>query len=90
MGNRSRVAEMTGLRPSIWSVCDSSQLWKPVLRDAVTMPMPFKQKDYRVAGAGKMFHHTSVFDPPDHRHNSARVWHWVDCVARRISILSPE
>ena len=31
----------------------------------VTLPMRFREAGYRVASAGKIFHHTDGFNPPD-------------------------
>ncbi len=82
--NPSRTAIMTGMRPSTTGVYDNSQFWKPVLPDAVTMPMFFKRNGYRVAGAGKIFHHTSGFNPPDQWHEY-RLQHFDDPWYRRPS-----
>lgn len=63
--NPSRTALLTGQRPSTTGVYGNEQWWRPVLPNAVTMPMYFRQQGYEVAGAGKVFHHTAGFNPPD-------------------------
>ena len=83
--NPSRTAIMTGLRPSTTGVYSNSQYWKPALPDVVTMPMLFRQNGYRVAGAGKIFHHTSGFNPPD-QWDEYRSQHFDDPWYRRPSL----
>lgn len=63
--NPSRTAILTGQRPSTTGIYGNEQWWRPVLPSAVTMPMYFRRNGYRVAGAGKVFHHTAGFNPPD-------------------------
>ncbi|HUQ95324.1 MAG TPA: sulfatase [Bryobacteraceae bacterium] len=63
--NPSRTALLTGLRPDTTGVYNNEQWWRPALPNAVTIPMYFKQQGYRVAGAGKVFHHVAGFNPPD-------------------------
>lgn len=63
--NPSRTALLTGMRPSTTGMYNNDQFWKPNLPDAVTIPMHFKANGYHVAGAGKVFHHTSGNNPPD-------------------------
>jgi arylsulfatase A-like enzyme len=60
--NPSRTALLTGLRPSTTGVYHNSQPWRPVLRDAVTLPQHFKAHGYRVVGTGKIFH--GAFNDP--------------------------
>ena len=54
--NPSRVALLTGRRPSTTGVYHNSQPWRPVLPDVVTLPQHFMARGYRVAGCGKIFH----------------------------------
>lgn len=54
--NPSRVALLTGIRPSTSGVYHNSQPWRPVLKDAVTLPRHFMKHGYRVTGGGKIFH----------------------------------
>ena len=54
--NPSRVALMTGLRPSTSGVYMNSNAWRPVLPDAVTLPQHFMASGYRAVGSGKMYH----------------------------------
>ena len=63
--NPSRTALLTGLRPSTTGMYNNDQFWRPNLPDAVTIPMHFEANGYHVAGAGKVFHHTSGNNPPD-------------------------
>lgn len=63
--NPSRTALLTGMRPSTTGMYNNDQFWRPNLPDAVTIPMHFKANGYEVAGAGKVFHHTSGNNPPD-------------------------
>ena len=62
--NPSRVALLTGLRPSTTGVYHNNQPWRPVpvLRRAVTLPQHFMRHGYHVAGCGKIFH--GGFDDP--------------------------
>lgn len=63
--NPSRTALLTGRRASTTGIYDNDTWWRPVLPDAVTIPMHFKRNGYHVAGAGKVFHHVAGFNPPD-------------------------
>jgi len=63
--NPSRTALLTGMRASTTGMYNNDQFWRPNLPDAVTIPMHFKANGYRVAGAGKVFHHTAGNNPPD-------------------------
>ena len=54
--NPSRVAMMTGLRPSTTGIYVNPQPWKPVLKDVVTLPQHFMQHGYDATGCGKIFH----------------------------------
>ena len=55
--NPSRVALLTGLRPSTSGVYVNDQKFRRILPDAVTLPQYFTAHGYRVAGGGKIFHH---------------------------------
>ena len=61
----SRAAIMTGLRPSTTGLYDNGHWWLPNLPDVVTIPVHFRNHGYRVAGAGKIFHHTAGNHPPN-------------------------
>ena len=63
--NPSRTALLTGKRPSTTGVYTNGQYWRPAHPDIKTMPMFFRENGYHVAGAGKIFHHTAGFNPPD-------------------------
>jgi arylsulfatase A-like enzyme len=54
--NPSRVALMTGMRPSTTGVYLNPQPWRPVLPDAVTLPQHFMEHGYHAAGSGKIYH----------------------------------
>ncbi len=64
--NPSRTALMLGLRPSTTGIYDNGHWWRPHLPDAVPLTEAFRIAGYTVAGAGKVFHHTAGFNPPDH------------------------
>ena len=61
--NASRAALMTGIRPSTSGVYFNSQPWRPVMKDAVTMPQHFMAHGYRAVGGGKIYHGRFP-DPP--------------------------
>ena len=54
--NPSRVALLTGMRPSTTGVYVNPQPWRPVLKDAVTLPQHFMANGYHAIGCGKIFH----------------------------------
>ncbi len=54
--NPSRTSLLTGVRPSTSGVYNNSQPWRNVLPNAVTLPQYFTANDYKVMGAGKIFH----------------------------------
>ena len=60
----SRAAIMTGLRSSTTGLYDNQHWWYPNFSSAVTLPVHFRNNGYRVAGAGKIFHHTAGNNPP--------------------------
>jgi len=60
--NPSRASLLTGVGPSTSGVYHNDQPWRPVLRDAVTLPEHFRAAGYHVAGGGKIFHN-SFNDP---------------------------
>ena len=55
--NPSRVALLTGLKPSTTGVYGNRSDWKRAMPDTVTLPRYFMNHGYRVEGAGKIFHH---------------------------------
>ncbi len=63
--NPSRTALLTGLRPSTTGVYGNNDFWPAALPDVETLPAFFRRNGYHVAGAGKVFHHTAGFNPPD-------------------------
>ena len=56
--NPSRIAVLTGVRPSTSGVYDLRTLWHeaPALRDVATLPAHFRANGYRTLGTGKIFH----------------------------------
>ncbi len=54
--NPSRVALMTGIRPSTSGVYVNAQPWRPVMARAVTLPQHFMRHGYTALGAGKIYH----------------------------------
>lgn len=63
--NPSRTAILTGLRPNSSGVYGNDHWWRPALPDVVTLPEHFRRNGYHAAGAGKVFHHTDGFNPPE-------------------------
>jgi arylsulfatase A-like enzyme len=54
--NPSRVAVLTGIRPSTSGVYENEQELRTLLPDALTLPQAFRASGYEVLGAGKVFH----------------------------------
>lgn len=61
--NPSRTSLLTGIRPSTSGVYHNNQPWRPVMREAVTLPQYFTANGYKVRGAGKIFHNS--YNDPD-------------------------
>ncbi|MEM1443454.1 MAG: sulfatase-like hydrolase/transferase, partial [Verrucomicrobiota bacterium] len=55
--NPSRVATITGIRPSTSGVYGNASDWRGALPDRRTIFQQFREAGYFVAGAGKIFHH---------------------------------
>lgn len=55
--NPSRVATLTGLRPTTSGVYGNGSDWRGALPDRKTIFQQFRDAGYYVAGAGKIFHH---------------------------------
>ena len=55
--NPSRVATLTGLRPSTSGVYGNRSDWRRALPDRPTIMQRFQAAGYQVSGAGKVFHH---------------------------------
>lgn len=70
--NASRTSLLTGLRPSTTGVYDNSQPLRLSHPDLMTLPQYYIEQDYRVLGAGKVFH--SRYPDPDS---------WIDSFAPR-------
>lgn len=60
--NPSRVATLTGLRPSTTGIYDNSVKWHEKLTNANSIPQHFKQNGYQVLGGGKVYHHMPGFN----------------------------
>ena len=54
--NPSRVAVLTGLRPSTTGVYENEQELRHWLPQALTLPQSFREHGWRTLGAGKVFH----------------------------------
>ena len=55
--NPSRVATLTGLRPSTSGVYQNASDWRKALPRRKTIMQQFQAAGYSVRGAGKIFHH---------------------------------
>lgn len=55
--NPSRVAVLTGKRPSTTGVYGNRSNWRGAMPEATTLMQCFMAHGYRVEGAGKIFHH---------------------------------
>ena len=55
--NPSRVATLTGLRPSTSGVYGNKSDWRAALPERRTLMQQFQEDGYVVRGAGKIFHH---------------------------------
>jgi len=75
--NPSRVAVMTGVRPSTSGVYRNAQSWRsaPRLADAVTIPEHFRAAGYTAVGGGKIFHALSwIREGYGKQRNDPGVW----------------
>lgn len=63
--NPSRTAILTGWAPDHSGVYTNQHWWRPAHPEIATLPMHMRANGYHVAGAGKVFHHTPGFNPPD-------------------------
>lgn len=54
--NPSRASLMSGLRPNTTGCYDNSQDWKPAIAEDKLLNYQFQKADYRVYGAGKIYH----------------------------------
>ena len=75
--NPSRVAVMTGVRPSSSGVYRNMQPWRssPRLKDAVTLPEHFRANGYEVYGGGKIFHALCwITDGYGKQRNDPAIW----------------
>ena len=55
--NPSRVATITGIRPSTSGVYGNASDWRKALPDRLTIFQRFREEGYSVVGSGKIFHH---------------------------------
>lgn len=65
----SRAAILTGRMPSSTGLYENGHWWRPNFPEVTTLPMHFREAGYRVAGAGKIFHHTAGNNPPNQWHD---------------------
>lgn len=66
--NPSRVATLTGLRPSTTGIYGNDAKWLEAMPDVPSIPQHFKANGYHVVGGGKVNHHMPGFN----RHSD---WH---------------
>ena len=62
--NPSRVATLTGMRPSTTGIYDNSVTWHRVLPDLISLPQYLRKHGYYTAGGGKVYHHMPGFNRP--------------------------
>jgi len=60
--NPSRVAVLTGMRPSTTGIYGNETKWMEALPDVATIPQHFKSNGYHVVGGGKVNHHMPGFN----------------------------
>ena len=60
--NPSRVAALTGLRPSTTGIYGNETKWLEAMPAVATIPQHFKANGYYVAGGGKVNHHMPGFN----------------------------
>jgi arylsulfatase A-like enzyme len=60
--NPSRVATMTGRRPSSTGVYDNAPVWHEMMPGIASIPQHFKANGYYTAGGGKVYHHPPGFN----------------------------
>jgi len=75
--NPSRVAVMTGVRPSTSGVYHNVQSWRstPRLANAATIPEHFRNNGYTAIGGGKIFHALSwITDGYGKQRNDPTIW----------------
>lgn len=69
----SRAALLTGRMPSSTGLYDNGHWWFPNWPNLTTICSHFRKHDYRVVGAGKIFHHTAGNNPPNQWHDFQRL-----------------
>jgi arylsulfatase A-like enzyme len=60
--NPSRVATLTGLRPSTTGIYGNDTKWLEAMPDVPSIPQHFKSNGYHVVGGGKVNHHMPGFN----------------------------
>ncbi len=60
--NPSRVATLTGRRPSSTGIYNNAPVWHEVMPGVATIPQHFKAGAYYTAGGGKVYHHMPGFN----------------------------
>jgi arylsulfatase A-like enzyme len=60
--NPSRVATLTGLRPSTTGIYGNETKWLEAMPQVLTIPQHFKANGYHVVGGGKVNHHMPGFN----------------------------
>ncbi|MEZ6067563.1 MAG: sulfatase [Planctomycetaceae bacterium] len=61
--NPSRIALMSGMRPSTTGCYDNGQDWRPVVPTTHTLTTQFLKAGYNVYGAGKIYHGSAHREP---------------------------
>lgn len=79
-----RASVLTGQLPSTLGIYGNNQWLRPNYPKLITLPNHFKMNGYHVVGAGKIFHHTAGFTPPDEWHHFQKI-DWEDPWDRPIS-----
>jgi len=60
--NASRVATLTGRRPSSTGVYENGVVWHEAMPGVLSLPQHFRANGYHVAGGGKVNHHMPGFN----------------------------
>ncbi len=87
--NPSRVATLTGLRPSTTGIYGNETKWLEAMPDVPTIPQHFKTNGYHVLGGGKVNHHMPGFNRrTDWHHYFDQVFdsHYQDQLARGLDV----
>jgi len=78
--NPSRTATLLGKMPSTTGVYTNSHWWIPLQPKSTSLFHHFRNNGYKVAGGGKVFHHTPGFNDPN---GWDEYYHWDDRARKR-------